>query len=315
MNDAPATESEIVSLLQRRGAGGGGRRIGVEISRRRFDALFRLDAKSGVVEAGAGMTLERLEQEVRSHDLTLGPLSPGMAALDVAGFLEGPYAGLRALPGGFLESSCMALAAILPDGFRYVSRPSPRKAAGPDLDALFLGGEGRFGLIVSATLRLFAKPRVEREAMFSFPSIDRAASALRASVAAGVRLRSATLRQGGGRFAVSAEVIGSAETVERDLSTLGDDAAAREGRPSSHEPSRTKPPAAEERELSWEDVVQAVASGSEVRCWRIALESVVAVGGGERGQSLSRGGGWANAEILATALEAADPGGVLGGAP
>ncbi|HYX91535.1 MAG TPA: FAD-binding oxidoreductase [Myxococcaceae bacterium] len=316
--DAPASEGEIVSLLQRRRERGVPGPSVTEISRRRLDALVRLDPISGVVEVGAGMKLDRLEQELRLRDLSLGPLSPGMAGLEVARFLEGPYAGLRAVRGGRLEPCTIALTAIMADGLRYTSRPSPRKAAGPDLDALFLGGEGRFGLIVSATLRLVARPRTEREVAFSFPSMDRALSALRAAVASGARLRSATLRGRAGRFTASAEVIGSPDAVEIDLSTLGQESLSRGGRSSSYEPARASPPPpppGDERELSWEEVAEAVASGAEVRCWRLALESVVAAGVGERGRSLARGGDWANAEILAAALAVADPAGILGELP
>jgi FAD/FMN-containing dehydrogenase len=315
--DAPGSEGEIVSLLQRRRERGVPGASVAEISRRRLDALVRMDPISGVVEVGAGMKLDSLEQELRLRDLSLGPLSPGMAALEVSRFLEGPYAGLRAVRGGRLEPCTMALTAIMADGLRYTSRPSPRKAAGPDLDALFLGGEGRFGLIVSATLRLVARPRTEREVAFSFPSMDRALSALRAAVASGARLRSATLRGRAGRFTASAEVIGSPDGVEIDLSTLGHESLSRGGRSSSYEPARASPPPppGDEREVSWAEVAEAVASGAEVRCWRIALESVVAAGAGERGRSLARGGDWASGEILAAALAAADPGGILGGLP
>jgi FAD/FMN-containing dehydrogenase len=313
--ETPATEREIASLLQRARERGGPSRPGVGISRERLNALVRLDATSGLVEVGAGIKLERIEREIRVHELTLGPLSPGMATLDVAGFLEGPYAGLRALPGGALESCCIALTAIMPDGLRYVSRPSPRSAAGPDLDALFVGGEGRFGLVTSATLRLFGRPRTERWAVFSFGSAARAVSLVRAAAASGAWIRSAALARRGERVAAGVEVIGSPDAVERDLATLGHEALARGGRPSGREMAGAIPAATAEWELSWEQLAEAVGSGSEVRCWRIAWESVVAVGAGDRGGSLSNRGGWANRETLAAALSAADPEGVLGGAP
>ena len=315
MNDSARTEREVAALLERSGERAGAGRTAVEISRRRLNAVTRTDSVSGVVEVGAGIEMDRIERELRPHQLTLGPLSPGMAGLDVAAFLEGPYAGLRALPGGALESSCIALTAIMADGLRYVSRPSPRSAAGPDLDVLFLGGNGRFGLITSATLRLFGRPQTERWAAFSFGSSGGTVAFVRAAAASGAWLRSAALARHGERFTARVEVIGSPEAVERDLATIGHEAMARGGRASGRDMEPAPPPAAEERELSWEELAQAIGAGDEVRCWRLASESVVAVGAGEHGLSLSRGGEWANREVLAAALAAADPGGVLGGLP
>ena len=58
----------------------------------------------------------------------------------LADFLEGPHAGLRAIPGGRLEPLCARLEGMTSDGRVFVTQPGPRSAAGPDLTALFLGG-------------------------------------------------------------------------------------------------------------------------------------------------------------------------------
>ena len=314
MNDSARTEKEIAALL-RSGGGNGAARAAVESSRRRLEEISRIDALSGVVEVGSGVELGRIERELRPRELSLGPLSPAMAGLEVGRFLEGPYAGLRALPGGALESSCIALTAIMPDGLRYVSRPSPRSATGPDLDALFLGGEGRFGVITSATLRLFGRPRTERWATFNFGSVDRAIGFMRSAVGSGAWLRAAALARQGDRISVGLEMIGLPEAVERDLATVGHEAAARGARSSGRDLDPEAPVDRAERELSWEQLGQAIGAGTRLRCWRLALESVVVAGADEWGISLSPGGAWANREVLTAALAVADPRRVLGGVP
>jgi FAD/FMN-containing dehydrogenase len=314
VNDSARTEREIAALLQQPGDAGPGR-TAVEVSRRRLNTVTRIDPLSGVVEVGAGIQLERIERELRPHELTLGPLSPGMARIDVAAFLEGPYAGLRAVPGGAIESACIALSAIMADGLRYVSRPSPRSAAGPDLDVLFLGGEGRFGLITSATLRLCGRPRTERWTAFSFHPSGLAVDFVRAAAASGAWIRSAVLARHGERFTAGVQIIGSPEAVERDLATLRVEAMRRGGRATERDIGSGHAQARDERELSWKQLAEAMGAGDEIRCWRLASEGVVAAGAGDRGLSLSRGGEWANREVLAAALAGADPGGVLGGLP
>lgn len=311
----PATERELLELMKVLRARGAAQHDGLRISRRHFASILQVEPKSGTAVAGAGVRVERLEQELRLRDLSLGPLSPGMLALDLAGLLEGPYAGLRAIPGGRLEPTALALTAIMADGLRFVSRPSPRSAAGPDLDALFLGSEGRFGLIVEATLRCFARPRTERAASFSFAEAATAVSALTAAIGAGVWFRRAALAKKGERVQLSVEVIGTAESVERDLSSLGHEVFGRGGRSSGQEPAGPAEAGladtAAERELSWPDVVRAVSGGDNVSLWRLSLESAIAQGT-SMGAPLELGG-WANAEPLRAVAREADPSGIFGG--
>lgn len=310
----PAHERELATLLRllREHAEAP---HGLRISRSRMSALGVIDPKSGTIEAGAGMVLERLEQELRIRDLSLGPLTPACARMEVAQFLEGPYAGLRVLPGGRCEPMALSLTALMPDGLRYVSRPSPRSSAGPDLDALFLGGEGRAGLIVQATLRCFPRPRSERSATWSFADVASLIASLRAGIAAGCWLRRVSMLSRGGRFLLAAEVIGSPEGVERDLSSLGQEVFAHGGRSSGHEVSLSPTaPLPAERELSWSDVAGLLSAGRALTLYRLSLESVIASGLEEGGVAMTSGG-WANPGTLAAIIAEADPLGILGGVP
>lgn len=311
---APQNERELASLLLLLRQHRGRLHHDVELSREHFAALGAVDVRSGVVEVGAGMNLTRLEQELRSRDLSLGPLSPGMLLLNVGELLEGPYAGLRAIPGGRLESLALALVALMPDGLRFVSRPSPRSAAGPDLDALFLGGEARFGIITQATLRCFPRPRAERAASYSFSELPSLLDALRAGLAEGCGFRRAHLARRGDRFHLVAALSGTTEAVERDLSSLGHQIFARGGRSSGHDAQSPSPASLPERELSWAEVHEQVARGVTLVLHRISLESTIAEGV-EQGGVPMLCGAWANRDVLQAAIAQADPAGILGGAP
>lgn len=311
----PRDERELMEAFRALQSHGGILGRDVVISRASLNRIGPVDVKSGVVQAGAGVTLVALEEALRQKELSLGPLSPSMRDLTVADWLEGPWAGLRAVPGGGLETACLALEAVMPDGLRFSSRASPRSAAGPDLDHLFLGGEGRFGLLLSATLRAFDRPRAHREVQYAFDSVAALVEGVREAIAARVWWEHLVLAShGGGRWSAWGRVIGSAEGVERDLASAGDAFVAAGGRP-------LKPGVpssgghADEHEVSWEALAGALNehSGSASAAWTVwhpGLEAVRVTESVPGGLPMKRSS-WTE-DVLVRALGEADPAGVMG---
>lgn|GEM_PF-914808 len=273
-----------------------------ELYRAALGGIGRVEPASGVVEADAGVTLAAIDRAAEPHGLTVGALSPKAYALELAAFLEGPYQGLRPVLGGRLEPVCLALEAVLPDGIPFASKPSPRSAAGPDLDALILGGEGRFGWVSRATLRLLPRPELTRRVVYSFPDGALLARAARRLLSAGCHVRCAWAQQRGGRALLELELGGNAECIERDLSTCSNETAEAGGRASGQ--VLDDAPTGEERELSWPEVVRELELGGRVALFRLSTEAVVAIGAA-RGRRLVNGQAWASAgawEVLAATL-------------
>src|SRR6185295_13807254 len=166
---SPRSERELLLVLKLvRDHGGKLGRPGpdgapcITLSRRALQLLGPWDDASGTVLAEAGATLEEIDRAAASRQLTVGPTSPRAFALELGDFLEGPYGGLRSVPGGRLEPLSLAVTAVMPDGLYAASRAAPRHAAGPSLDAFFLGGGGRMGLLLRAQLRLVPRPSSSR---------------------------------------------------------------------------------------------------------------------------------------------------------
>jgi len=261
----------------------------VIIRRSRLSEVGPIDDKSAVVRVGAGVKLSTLELSLTAQGYSLGPLSPGACALELGDFLEGPYAGLRGIPGGRLEPLSMALEAVTRAGVRHASRATPRSAAGPHLDALFLGAGGRVGLIFAATLRLYAKPAAHRAETFSFPNEAAACAALRRTLDDGAFLERVHLERRADRVLAEVCALGTPEGVERDLVTLFHRVANVGGRNSPHRVEDSLPVPSLEREATWEAVAAAVKAGQRLWLYRLAVDSVVAEGQVE-GVSLSRPG-------------------------
>lgn len=274
-----------------------------------------INTRAALITAGAGVPLATLEAFAHEQDLSLGTLSPGARALTLGTFLEGPYAGLRHVVGGRLDPVTTSLAVMLPDGRMHTSHPAPRHAAGPDLDALFLGGEGRFGLVVEATVRLLPRAHARAWTTFSFPDEGALVGAAGLLLQSGAAVETCVLGYGMERWVLSLELAGTADSVERDMTALSSRAARAGGRPSG----QALGVAAEtpEHRVTWDEAAAAVREqGVWLRLFRPAVQSVLAQGTTGVGVPMTSGA-WHSADVgtWASVAAAVDPEGVLGGVP
>jgi len=294
---------EVLAVLKAHGAALG---RDVKLSRGAFDRLEGVEPRSCTAVAGAGMRLTELEAALNLHALTLGHLSPGALKLTLGEYLEGPYAGLRAIAGGRLEPMCLSLEAVLADGHVLRTHDSPRSAAGPELMALVLGGGGRLAVAVSARVRCYPIFDTRKTVRLSYPSVEAAIDAVKGALADGCVFSAVRAQQVGARPVLELELGGPVDAVERDAATLARHAPALGGRAAGEAPESV-PDGAAEAEASWSDVARALLGAAPVELYRVSLSTALM-----RGATVpAAGAAWPDLGLLA----AFDPAGVLGGAP
>lgn len=314
----PSSTRQLTEALQILASQGASLNKHVQLSLAGLKHVSKIEPKGGTVDVGAGVVLSALDDALATNKMTLGPLSPRAKRLTLAEFLEGPDAGLRAIPGGGrLEPICLAITAVLPDGRVYRSHQSPRSAAGPDLVALMLGSQRRLGVITEAVVRCFPFASSRRSQVLSFPSADAFVAALMACLADGVWFESVRVETRSDRAQVELNCLGTNETVERDFNTIGRRAFDVGGRPtgrlSGEFPVGDATGAAwDEQEATWDAVRDAVAAFHPLELHRLSLASVIARGE-IAGMPMTRAGAWSSTSAALTA--AIDPRGVLGGFP
>lgn len=133
------------------------------------DMMFR--AEPGAVLEDAFLQLDR-QQLLFAHDPWTRPIATigGAISTNSLGYLGAKY--------GSFGTQLLGLEAILPNGDLLKTRPAQFSSTGLDLKRLFIGTEGLFGIITSATVRAFPKPETLRIVSYGFQRFEDAHRAI-----------------------------------------------------------------------------------------------------------------------------------------
>ena len=162
-------------------------RGGIILDTRRLNRLLRVDAAALTAEAEAGIILQDLYDALEPAGLMPGhdPYSVPIATL--GGAISTNGVGYRAAAYGPMGEQVVALEIVLPDGRIINTRPVPKASAGPDLNRLFIGGEGVFGIITKAVVKVFRQPEAAAYAAVEFADFDAGFAAVAEMTALGIR--------------------------------------------------------------------------------------------------------------------------------
>jgi FAD/FMN-containing dehydrogenase len=133
----------------------------IVINLSRMNRIIRIDACNFTMTVEAGCKLAALYEAVEQAD-RLFPL--GLTAIaphcEIGGNLSTNAGGIGVLRYGNTRDLVLGLEVVLPDGRIWNGLRSLRKDnTGYDLKHLFIGAEGTLGIITSAVLKLFPRPR------------------------------------------------------------------------------------------------------------------------------------------------------------
>jgi len=139
------------------------------------------------VHAQAGVILEDLYESLNkygflfAHDPWTRPIATlgGGISTNSLGYLGAKY--------GSLGNQLLAVEVVLPDGRLLRTRPAEFSSTGFDMKRLFIGTEGQFGLVTSATVRAYPKPERFALACYRFHTFEQGFNAICALRNNGIR--------------------------------------------------------------------------------------------------------------------------------
>jgi FAD/FMN-containing dehydrogenase len=153
--------------------GGGVPRDGeLVLSLARLDALGEVEVAAGQIVAGAGVSLERVQEAAKTAGFEF-PLDFGArASATVGGAIATDAGGSLALAHGTMRRLVVGLEGVLADG-TAVDRMNGllKDNAGYDLPALLIGSEGTLGVVTAARLQLVPARPVRVAALFGVASL------------------------------------------------------------------------------------------------------------------------------------------------
>lgn len=145
-------------------------RGGIVLDMRRMNRVSAVNPDDRMVRAEAGAVLQDVNAALRPHGLILGHDPWTVPVATVGGTISTDSLGYLGAAYGSMGDQVLGLEAVLADGTLIQTRALPRRATGPHLERLLIGGEGCFGVITAATLRAVPLPETRRLLAFSFPS-------------------------------------------------------------------------------------------------------------------------------------------------
>lgn len=150
-----------------------------------MNGVVSFDTTNCTVTVKAGTPLEYLEGYCNMRGYTTGHFPQSLPLAQMGGLVATRSIGQLSTLYGGIEDLLIGLEAVLPTGEVVRIKNVPRRSAGIDMRHLFMGSEGRFGVITEVTVKLFRQPEGKWQCAFGMKSMDDGLEALREIMQAG----------------------------------------------------------------------------------------------------------------------------------
>lgn len=160
---------------------------GVVMDTKLLDRVRAIDEESMLIEVEAGKNGERFERLLQRKGYTLGHFPSSIYCSTVGGWIATRSAGQLSTLYGKIEDMVEAIEVVLPDGRVISTKKKPRSASGPDFNQLFVGSEGSFGIITSATLRINKNPSHRRFRGIKFKNVEDGIESIKNILQSGIK--------------------------------------------------------------------------------------------------------------------------------
>ena len=154
-------------------------RGGIIIDMKKFNKILELNDKNLTVSAQAGINGMNLERFLNAKGYTTGHIPQSIRMSSLGGWISHRAAGQFSTKYGKIEDIVLGMEVVLPEGKLISFKSIPRASTGPQLDKLFIGGEGTLGIVTKATLKIWPYPEKRSLISYAFPTFEDSLEAIR----------------------------------------------------------------------------------------------------------------------------------------
>ena len=147
---------------------------GIVLSLSKLNQIREINAEDRMVTTEAGVVLRDLDAALNQHGLILGHDPWTVPVATVGGTISTNSLGYRGAVYGSMSEQVLGMEVVLADGSLVTTRAVPKSSTGLSLRHLFIGGEGCFGVITSATIKAFPQPEQRSLHALHFPDFPSA---------------------------------------------------------------------------------------------------------------------------------------------
>ena len=147
-------------------------RGGIIIDMKKFNKILEINDKNLTVTAQTGINGMNLERYLNAKGYTTGHIPQSLYISSLGGWIALRAAGQFSTKYGKIEDIILGMEVILPQGDIVDFKTTPRASTGPQLEKLFIGGEGTLGIVTKATLKIWPSPEKRKLISYAFPSIE-----------------------------------------------------------------------------------------------------------------------------------------------
>lgn len=158
----------------------------VMICTSRMKRILEIDPANRRAVVEAGVVNLAVTRAVQEHGLGYAPDPSSQSACTIGGNIAENSGGPHTLKYGVTTNHVLAVEMVLPNGEVVQLGGAMEDVPGYDLLGLVVGGEGTFGIVTRATLRLVRQAEGCKTLLAIFDSVQDASSAVSAIIAAGI---------------------------------------------------------------------------------------------------------------------------------
>lgn len=140
---------------------------------------FEINPINCTATAGAGMTGADFENRLNEAGFTCGQYPQSFQSAVLGGMVATRAIGTFSTKYGKMDDMVNSMEVVLPNGHIVSTHKTPKASTGPELDQLFLGSEGVYGIVTKVEVKIYPVAEARYFEAFTFSRTEDGLEAIR----------------------------------------------------------------------------------------------------------------------------------------